>query len=120
MKCVSFEYVSNYTLGLRLRWEKLMCMRMGGCVRVCVWVSECVYVCERDKETEGQFHQQLTCTAFTHPDPKSMTIQSSWQYLFALLGSTCVKPLCKQVDEINTEWVTVSKKAAKQLNWPDF
>jgi len=37
----------------------------------------------------------VLCTAFMSADPKSVKIQSSCQYLFALLGSTCLKALSK-------------------------
>jgi len=39
--------------------------------------------------------------AFMGADPKSVKIQSSLQYLFALLGYTCIKAACKHVGEID-------------------
>ncbi len=46
----------------------------------------------------------LTCLreAFTTADPKRVKIQSSCQYLFALLGSDCVKALIKMLMNLTT------------------
>jgi hypothetical protein len=43
------------------------------------------------------------CAAFTRKDPKIVKIQSSYQYLFALLGSASVKALHKMLMKLTPD-----------------
>jgi hypothetical protein len=56
------------------------------------------------KLTPGLILPSCLRRAFMHADPCSLKFQLSWQYLFALLGSSGVKFFHKNVDEIDLGW----------------
>jgi len=49
----------------------------------------------------GSISSTYLCAVFMTVAPQSVRTQSSCQYLFTLLGSTCIKVVHKQVGEIN-------------------
>jgi len=61
------------------------------------------------------------CKAFTSKDPKSIKIQSSCQYHFALLGSTNVKTARKMLLKLTPEGMpkdtTSGRARASQICW---
>jgi len=63
---------------------------------------------------QGSISPTYLCTAFTPVAPKSVRIQSSCQYLFMLLGSTCAKAVCRTLMKLNPVVINVRSTAAHQ------
>jgi hypothetical protein len=51
----------------------------------------------------GSISPTCVCAAFTGADPKNVKIQSSCQYLFALLRSACVKSASKMLMKLTPD-----------------
>jgi len=57
------------------------------------------------KLTPGVYFTNILFATFIHADPKSINIQSSCQYLFALWGSVLIKALHKMLVKLTPEYI---------------
>jgi len=78
--------------------------------------------CDVTKEpTLWSISPTCLCGVFTPADPKRIQIQSSCQYLFALLGSACVKALRNMLMRLTLDlFQTCLVMGFSQINGPRF
>ena len=82
----------------------------------CLELSKQKALSQLKREIRGQFHQYAYAQLLHTQIPKAQK-DSQVKQLFALMGSVCVKGVCKQIDEIylrREEWKNGRRKYWKE------